>query len=354
MSSSSSADVKALVQRGISRLETMQKMLSKCGAPGSIFCQNETDLVVCEPGAFVKDLHPHLIPLMRSKSSPHLYICALNRGSVSEPMPIVESGECMPGMRLLALNSEHLMRRIACEADGTDNLDASVIINMYNEGLGKGQISDAALDNEYEPGSVAKLGYGAAKYILLRVAPFPDLYESMALQHLGRGDDKSALIAAEANNGKFTGFGSTFLFYARLYAKLPNRLDETRDAARVCLRLPLSTAGMTVEELAELAVLAQVANKEDSSEVAMSKLKAYYEKQKELEVKAQSTPSADQSGKTAAQIALDDANALLDRTAMATNGRPQWSAIRSQLAEIYASADQEAMAKFVDPSRANS
>jgi hypothetical protein len=51
-----------------------------------------------------------------------------------------------------------------------------------------------------------RYSYGVDKYILLRVGPFPDLYERMAAQHAARGDEQSALIAAEANNAKFNGF----------------------------------------------------------------------------------------------------------------------------------------------------
>jgi hypothetical protein len=241
------------------------------------------------------------------------------------------------------------MRRIVCEADGNDSLDALEVIEMYNSGLGKGDLL-GAFDNVYEAGSVAKLGYGAAKYILLRVAPFCDLYESMALQHLERGDDKSALIAAEANNGKVEGFGSTFLFYSRLYSKLGNRTDEARDAARVCLRLPLSTAVMTMDELKEMAVLAKVADESDSFEVAMEKMQNYMKLQ-DIKQQAPSGAGGDQSGKTAEQVELEEANFMLDNTAMATDGKPNWSSTRERLGEIYASAGKNAMAKFVDPSR---
>ena len=54
------------------------------------------------------------------------------------------------------------------------------------------------MDTPYEMGSVEQLGYGLDKYVLLRVGPFPDLYETMSNQHLSKGDNKSSLIAAEA------------------------------------------------------------------------------------------------------------------------------------------------------------
>jgi len=237
------------------------------------------------------------------------------------------------------------MRRIACEADATKHQLADQLISSYNEGLGSGTLAEQGLDTPYEPGSVAKLGYGVDKYVLLRVGPFPDLYESLSLQHLAKGDESSALIAAEASNGKFSGFGSTFAFYARLLSKLPNRVDEARDAARVCLRLPLSTAGMTVDDFRELAVLAGLAEADDSTTVAIEKLQRMYEKIRHHEEEANG-PGSD-SGKTPEQMAIDEAASLLDKAAMHGG---HWGTIRKDLAGIYAKAGNDAMAKFVDPS----
>jgi len=109
--------------------------------------------------------------------------------------------------------------------------------------------NESTFDAIYEPGSVAKLRYGASKYTLLRVGPFPDLYEEMAFQHSKKNDESSSLIAAEANNGKCSGFASTFKFYAELLSSFPNREDETRDAAKVCLCMPLPSIGMCTEDI---------------------------------------------------------------------------------------------------------
>jgi len=55
--------------------------------------------------------------------------------SSHQPWPIVESAANAPGYSLLALDSEHLMRRIACQQD----FDGSqVAVNMYYQNLGQG------------------------------------------------------------------------------------------------------------------------------------------------------------------------------------------------------------------------
>jgi hypothetical protein len=170
------------VKMGVSRVETLQSMLAVHGAPGSVGCKKEGDL---EP-IFVSssdddtpelinrmmgideyvNLHPQLYPLARSKETGNL-ICALRRayaddtsewndGSSTAPFPIVEAQVGGRGMRLLALNSELLMRRIVCEFDFAGNGDE--LVKLYNDGLGKGVLMDKGLDQPYEPGSVEKLG----------------------------------------------------------------------------------------------------------------------------------------------------------------------------------------------------
>jgi hypothetical protein len=55
------------------------------------------------------------------------------------------------------LYSEHLMRRIACESDFQGDGDS--LVRIYNDGLGKGLMSEKALDAVYEAGSAESLGY---------------------------------------------------------------------------------------------------------------------------------------------------------------------------------------------------
>ena len=143
------------------------------GAPGSRGCSSPKDLIPVSSSTAVDandpsllDLHPHLFPIAVSSKTGN-YICALRRAyaddaeyesSTDAPWPIVESKVNGVGYTLLALNSEHFMRRMVAEADADDTSNKD-IINIYNQGLGQGIIKDKALDILYEPGSVEKLGY---------------------------------------------------------------------------------------------------------------------------------------------------------------------------------------------------
>ncbi len=360
MSSSPSSAVKS----GISRIDTLQTLLGKAGAPGSKGCLKSNDLEPVFPDLANDDdetsrLHPHLYPISKSKSNPDHYICGLRRAyaddalyesSSNAPWPIVEATLDGPGYKLLSLNSEQLMRRIAAGADTEDGDELTdseeELINLYNEGLGEGSgLVDAAFDNVYEKGSVAELGYGASKYMLLRVGPFPDLYEEMSFMHSKRGDESSSLIAAEASNTKFTGFASTFKFYAEILSTYSNREDETRDAARVCLRMPLPSIGSHPEDFLRVAQLAQLASQNDDHATAMQKMKGMYEKIKAHEEEDESN----KANMTPEQVAIEEANAVLDEMVFLDQGVRDWRSVRTQLAEIYSKAGINDMAEFVDP-----
>jgi len=332
----------------------LQTLLSERGAPGSRGCtQGGGDLVpISLPSSSsseFKDLHPHLLPLARSQSTGNV-ICALRRAyaddaaydspSLASPWPIVESAVGLPGMRLLSLNSEHLMRRICADADANLEVgDAQRIVDLYNDGLGSGSLSDKAMDVPYEMGAVEKLGYGLEKYVLLRVGPFPDLYETMANQHLSRGDIESSLIAAEASNGKFGGFGSTFAFYGKLLDSLPKRGEESRDAARMCVRMPLPSMGLTVSDFAAVSKVAGFADATDSTETALQKMRDMYEKIREHE---RDENSAD---KTVKQTAMEDANYLLDIACLTGQ---KYGEVRGEIANIYRKAGMESDAEFAE------
>jgi hypothetical protein len=290
------------------------------------------------------NLHPYLFPIAKSKSTGSL-VCAYRNPATEEsdntfPWPIVESRVGAPGMQLLALNSEHLMRRIVCELDNADSSSNKDLIEQYNKDLGKGRLHDQALDQPYELGSVAKLGYGVEKYILLRVGPFPDLYQEMARQHAARGDEQSSLIAAEAANRKLSGFASSFRDYARLLSSFPKRREETRDAARMCLRLPLPTIGQSFDAFREVAVLGQLCGESDTDDMVLAKMKKMY-----MLIRQADEEDPQQSGKTATQQALEDADHLLNEAILDSK---DWSTIRPELSALFKSIGRAEMASFVE------
>jgi hypothetical protein len=306
-------------------------------------------------------LHPYLYPISKSFRSGNL-ICAYNNPSLdaATPWPIVEAAASAPGMRLLALNSEHLMRRIVATVDsssaheqssstgtGNDKEQQMEVLRLYNRDLGKGLLKDARLDAPFVPGSVDKLGYGLEKYALLRIGPFLDLYQSLSAQHLVKGDVQAALIAAEACSAKLPGFASTFLSYARILQSLPNRHEEARDAARNCLRMPLWTIGLSSEEIREVAVLGQLSNEHESIESALHKLADMYDKIQLAETESGNSGVVGDAGTPSSpeQVAVDECQDLLNRAILQ---QQLWNHVRSQLIDTFRAAGAVDMADFLE------
>uniref|UniRef100_A0A7S1VIQ0 Uncharacterized protein n=1 Tax=Grammatophora oceanica TaxID=210454 RepID=A0A7S1VIQ0_9STRA len=174
----------------------------------------------------------------------------------------------------------------------------------------------------------------------------------MSIGHKERKDEQSCLIAAEAANGKFGGFASTFLFYAQILSQFPNRSEEARDAARMCLRMPLPSIGMTKAQFKKVAVLGQLAEDGDNDEAAMAKLQVFYERIRQQENDEKSTATSAAEVKSPEQEAIDDANVLLDRMAL-KGDESKWEEVRSEVAAVYRKVGRTDMANFVDPNGAS-
>ena len=326
------------LQSNLSRESTLRTLLLKHGAPGSIGCRKGNGDLQAVSGTQNPEIHPYLQPLVQSISSGH-FICVYRTPwaetdissdaiSLQGSFPIVETYEGSPGFRLLSMNGERLMRRIVCECDATDsNID---LIDLYNE--------DAP--EAYDRGSVKQFKYGVDKYVLMHVGPFPDLYQQLALSH---EDEQSSLIAAETSNRKLPGFASNYLFYAKLLTRLENREEETRDAARMCLRLPLASVGMDTDDFEQVAVLGQLCTADKAPQIAMEKLKEMYELIKEKDQEDQ--PGS--NDKTPDQRVIDECTAILDEALLSKLPYSN-KGLRNQLSTKLRSIGRNNLAELVE------
>lgn len=59
-------------------------------------------------------------------------------------------------------------------------------------------------------------------YLMKKVGLFPDVFERLAMRHLERGDEVSALVTGEfyANKKHFPGFGRPLVFNAELLLRV--------------------------------------------------------------------------------------------------------------------------------------
>lgn len=118
--------------------------------------------------------------------------------------------------------------------------------------------------------------------------------------------------------------------YAKLLSSVSNRDEEARDAARVCLRMPLPRTGLTVDGFRKVAILGSITDPADSDEEFFAKLQSmFYEKMPHLE--NYDSQSSGSSAMTPERMPRDEANNLLGATAL-TSARQ--STVRPKLAEI--------------------
>mmetsp|Transcript_17079 Transcript_17079/g.27723 ORF Transcript_17079/g.27723 Transcript_17079/m.27723 type:complete len:115 (+) Transcript_17079:2187-2531(+) len=111
----------------------------------------------------------------------------------------------------------------------------------------------------------------------------------------------------------------------------------------MCLRMPLPSIGLDVDEFREVAILGQIAEESDTDEEVFAKLQAMYEKIREHE---REDPMSGNNDMTPEQKAIDEANYLLDTIALTG---ANWKEIRPRLAEIYRSVGRDDMAEYVNP-----
>ena len=150
------------------------------------------------------------------------------------------------------------------------------------------------------------------QFLLLRVGPFPDLWEKVARDQLDRQDQTAALVASERATAGNPGWGCCVWLQCQLLAAL-GRTEEQRDLALAALEAPLWTLGAPLEDVQQAAQLEHV---ED--------VHALF---KELDEQLRTQQgAADRSPK---ERALLGATEMLDRVVKEAGS---WDAVRPQLA----------------------
>ncbi|KAH9287573.1 hypothetical protein KI387_031690, partial [Taxus chinensis] len=260
------------------------------------------------PPSARRGIIPLAIPLSEDQSGTFTALLRWPTSPQGMEMPVVQVQK--HGVSLLAMSVDQYIQRILVEEDSNCHNTTTESLYTTSGDVGK---------KLYKKGDFA-----ASKienidvYLLKKVALFPDVLERIALGHLERDDQVSALVTGEfyANRMHFPGFGRPFVFNAELFLKIGRKL-EAKDAARAALKLPWWTLGCRYEKVAELAGW-------DDEQIEYIRERFTDEGRREdLE-----------KGKAPAQIALDQAAFLMDLASVDAS----WLHIREQLADFYKEA----------------
>jgi len=195
----------------------------------------------------------------------------------------------------------------------------------------------------YRPGDAAAAGMTGPKgnlYVVRKAGMFPDVCERLALGHLARGDQTSALVASEwyMRNNYFPGWARPYEFASELFTQL-KRGEEARDMARVALRLPWWSLAAPWADVAAVAHMG-----------GRSAAEVRYALSEEAAAAAQAQMGTRNAGavrepKTPQQVALEKASALLDDVAAGV--APSYDDVRGELAEAYRAAGLTDVANFI-------
>lgn len=261
-----------------------------------------------------KGIIPLAVPLTVSQDGDMTALLRWPTPGSSVNVPVVRVQR--HGILLLAKSPEEYIHRALVEEDVAES---------------SGRISESA-------GSVGRslyrLGeFKASKmssmdaYLMKNVGHFPDIFERLALRHLEKGDNISALVTGEyyASKRHFPGFGRPYVFNAELMLKV-GRKKEARDAARCALRSPWWTLGSSYADVARIANCGE-------SQIKLMRERASDEGRQEDLLK----------GKSLEQVAVDQAGVLLDLAAVECT----WDDVREQLASHYKEGGLEDISRFV-------
>ncbi|CAM6094841.1 unnamed protein product [Calypogeia fissa] len=273
--------------------------------------------VSCSPYERRKGLFPLAIPLSEQPVSDGSLTALLRWPTPVEGMDVPVVSVHKHGVTLLAKNMRDYIHRAMVEEESSSSGQEDRVYSMAGE---MGQ-------NLYSRGDFGASKVGSLDvYLLKKVGKFPDVCERLALNHLAKGDEISALVTGEFYCRQlFPGFGRPYVFNAQLLHKAGRKL-EAKEAARIALKSPWWTLGCSYETVAEIAGWG-------NEQVEFMKERVTEEGRKEDLLK----------GKTAGQVALDQAAFLLDLGAVDGS----WDEIREQLASFYSEAGMDDVSKFI-------
>lgn len=109
----------------------------------------------------------------------------------------------------------------------------------------------------YGAGDLEATRLGAAHFLLVRVGPFPDIWEQVTRKQLDKGDETAAMVAAERASSLNPGWGCCVYHQAQIMGTL-GRTEEQRDLALSALEAPFWTLGAPLDDALAAAQLSHV------------------------------------------------------------------------------------------------
>ena len=203
-------------------------------------------------------LHPLVVPLANTESGEVLGLVRwpAQDGGLTIVRTRSQAGHADVDVTSLSLqpcgSPAQFARRAAVEADMAteDKLSASIMSAATEATIEAG-------GEPYVAGEFASTRLGANQFMLMRVGPFADVWESIARGQMEKGDETAALVAAERASSLNPGWGRCVYLQSVLMGSL-GRSEEQRDLALSALEAPFWTLGSPLREVLGAAQLSHV------------------------------------------------------------------------------------------------
>lgn len=202
-----------------------------------------------------RGLHPLVEPLAHTASGDVLGLMRwpLDDGAVHVVRTRSQvAGNLADGLSVQPCGSvAQFSRRAAVEADDGPLPLRQAIIEAATEA------TLAAGGKAYTAGELAESRLRLPQFLLMRVGPFIDTWETIAMKQLENGDVTAALVAAERASALNPGWGCTMYLQSRLMGQL-GRVEEQRDLALSALESPFWTLGAPLRDVMAAAQLSHI------------------------------------------------------------------------------------------------
>ncbi|KAL4440277.1 hypothetical protein ABPG75_003278 [Micractinium tetrahymenae] len=277
-------------------------------------------------------LHPLVIPLAQQQQQQHgsggsgngssELTCLLRwpEGHQGMELPVVSQARGGSQVRLLARSLDEYLHRALAEEE---------------QGGGAGAVATAAGPEGaalYEAGAYGRSGLPTLDaYLTRKAGMFPDVAERLVQAHLDKGDTMSALITSEwyMRNSHFPGWGRPYEYASQLMARV-GRAEESRDVARIALRMPWWSFADGFAAIRDAAGISG----------GMAEVRRALEEQDEMS----NMPGMKTVIKTEKQQEMEEADWLMNTVAA---GEAEWDDVRGAVADRYTAAGLRDVADFI-------
>jgi hypothetical protein len=189
------------------------------------------------------NVNPFLVPIAMEKDGENK-LCYLRWPTQRDTMELQLVRTTKVGVELVALNTAHYCQRLVTELEfysdpafqSAHELLKSNAISFQPAGY-----STLMKSGKFPVQTVNDQRLLLDRYLLTKIAAFPDCYERLAHSHMENNNSISALVTCERMIALFSSWARPMHFHSKMLHRLGNREKEVKESATAAMGMPLWT-----------------------------------------------------------------------------------------------------------------